>query len=1259
MLALICLFAQILSKKIDLEITTTSVVIYNQSGYQDVYYEISLQSDNGVLLEESNVKIVLFFTTQRTLISNNWIVYSANGKVTGKVAACCNSATSLEAEADGYTTGISEAFSKSYANCFHFHPQNLNTITQFIDNEVSIDYYLINPISNFSLSFLEISGNQVASYRIGTHDSTQLKLYLTFETIFEKKLFITYGDYHTTWVSLKIICNYKHDVTFPDGYPLYANIPFSLSVAVLSYLTGEKSNSGTSYSVEITSTPENSISGTTIINTINDEAIFENLIITQAGDYVIKAKTKGLCEGYIDLTVSPPLALKATLISNSFLSTISVFNVKVEICNSDFSTKVTKYILPLDIKLDSNEKISGTTSTDSVDGEWLFTSLSIHTEGTYIIIAYSSKCTEGKTEEFVIHGLYLKIYLDSDPPIDTNDYFTICVEVYLESDFLTLSIYEEYLVTLTPVPDSIIEGNLIENTVNGVILFSNLRFLDSSIVSFTASSPYASPSSSLELQVKIQYISVTFPNIIPKNTLSIFDLLIQIYDDKEFTVLCEESNLLIEINLETLKGEIVETENKMTIEGQVIIEDINIKTQNQYLYTATGIGLISGKSIEFEIKDIYFDWNLTITEENTVIIEFEEQLLSKLSSTDINIELVDELKCEFKLRNEDYSDIYIFDIIAGETIPEKTQITVNIIKENIISINDHFLNNTEKTGELNLYEYKCPSSDYFDVLLKLCKTCLSPCIECESSIICTKCIENSYLTISKVCDCNLGYSGDICSRNYFHSSIFISSTNQISISFSEPLSEPLMLNDFEAFINLEKTNVNISSQTSKTLNLALDPNQEIEKGSIFTFVYIKNNVTSEYNSLISNKELKGFIYEHKLINISDEYVNILENLGINAPLASSIIFITGSIVISDPVVLGNYINTIEYFYCFYYFGLDIHKTLKIFLRELRAQSQTQNFFHIFFSASDKKKTSQLYDEIGYHSNLVILNAGWNVTILLILLFLLITCSLLKKFFRILNSKFNTFIELFYYNAFLRYWLISYFEIGISSIIAIKFCIYNLTGQIVNASIGCLFLTCQFFMAVLVVCLVFKRNIIGNGKKVEFLKKYGTLFNEFYERGISDWFYYSIMILRKISLMVLSTVNAPQNIAICISFLFSFGNFVYVWSVKPFKMRLLILYNISIELSIIILHIVIFITHNNLADFSKRKSAYICIWVIVAGWLLNGLYLILLVITKVKEYIRSRRVHVKIAAIETYPQSTITEVNKDGNNDEILFYKRQK
>ncbi|OMJ78676.1 hypothetical protein SteCoe_21483 [Stentor coeruleus] len=281
--------------------------------------------------------------------------------------------------------------------------------------------------------------------------------------------------------------------------------------------------------------------------------------------------------------------------------------------------------------------------------------------------------------------------------------------------------------------------------------------------------------------------------------------------------------------------------------------------------------------------------------------------------------------------------------------------------------------------------------------------------------------------------------------------------------------------------------------------------------------------------------------EHKSAKSLDENENLLQALGINSPLISSFVFITGSLVLLDPVVLGNYINTIEYFYCFYYFGLDIHRTLKIFLRELRAQSQVPNFFHIFFNTNDGITTPKLYDEIGYHSNLVVLNIGWNITILIILLFLLLICSLFKKFFRILNSKFNTFIELFYYNAFLRYWLISYFEIGMSSIIAIKICVYHLTGQIVNISISCLFLTCQFFMAVLTISLVYKRNNISdNEQQVEFLKKYGTLFDEFYERGISDWLYYSIMILRKISLMVLSTVNAPQNIAICVSFTFSFG-----------------------------------------------------------------------------------------------------------------------
>lgn len=155
---------------------------------------------------------------QRTLISKNWVVYSSKGKVTGMIETCCNNFVSLVAEADDYTTGISEKINRGQNTCFHFHPLNDDVLTQLIDNEVYIRLYLFDPISNFSLSFTEVSGNKVASYRIGTHSSTQLDLYLIFESAFEKKIFITYGDYHTTWANLKIKCDYQHYVTFPDEY---------------------------------------------------------------------------------------------------------------------------------------------------------------------------------------------------------------------------------------------------------------------------------------------------------------------------------------------------------------------------------------------------------------------------------------------------------------------------------------------------------------------------------------------------------------------------------------------------------------------------------------------------------------------------------------------------------------------------------------------------------------------------------------------------------------------------------------------------------------------------------------------------------------------------------------------------------------------------------------------------------------------------------------------------------------------------------
>ncbi|OMJ78659.1 hypothetical protein SteCoe_21462 [Stentor coeruleus] len=240
---------------------------------------------------------------------------------------------------------------------------------------------------------------------------------------------------------------------------------------------------------------------------------------------------------------------------------------------------------------------------------------------------------------------------------------------------------------------------------------------------------------------------------------------------------------------------------------------------------------------------------------------------------------------------------------------------------------------------------------------------------------------------------------------------------------------------------------------------------------------------------------------------------------------------------------------------------------------------------------------------------------------------------------------------------------SYFEVGMASIIAIKFCIYNILEQKINFEVSFVLLVTEFFIAMIIIGLVYKRNNIEpeDSELDEFLLKYGTLFEEFYNRGISDWIYYPMLILRKISLMVLSTTSIPGNIAIFISGIFSFANLIYSWYVRPYKSKISLIYNIAIEIIILSVHAVVFATHNNLVRFSKHSLALACIWIIFAGWMLNSLYSILSILLRIKEYIYNRKVRVGIEAADTSPVNLVVSSYRNNKfsetSQDIIFSKR--
>lgn len=138
--------------------------------------------------------------------------------------------------------------------------------------------------------------------------------------------------------------------------------------------------------------------------------------------------------------------------------------------------------------------------------------------------------------------------------------------------------------------------------------------------------------------------------------------------------------------------------------GVAKFKDLVIIESNTYILTADGIGVVLSQSSEFFIDISSFSWDVSVNELNILSISFDKMLDVILEESDFQISLSNSINYGFSFSHITNSS-YKLSITSDETILPETQITLDVLKNNLRSNDSYYFDYSSKT--LNLfYVYK-------------------------------------------------------------------------------------------------------------------------------------------------------------------------------------------------------------------------------------------------------------------------------------------------------------------------------------------------------------------------------------------------------------------------------------------------------------------------------------------------------------------------------------------------------------------------
>ena len=377
-------------------------------------------------------------------------------------------------------------------------------------------------------------------------------------------------------------------------------------------------------------------------------------------------------------------------------------------------------------------------------------------------------------------------------------------------------------------------------------------------------------------------------------------------------------------------------------------------------------------------------------------------------------------------------------------------------------------NTSSCTDCINGYEiinYTCQSCNnisYYDNSLKKCTKCKGLCISCISQYNCTECKNNSSVNLQGNCQCNIGYysDNDICVRNQFNVLITINSQNIVTLIFTETLANPLSKNDLQVFVNAMPQTFTIEMQDSSVFLISINYTVNINQGDLLIINFPKP-LTSALNSIMEAQNISISLFSSPLTTITAEIAQVQSYTKVG--MAAGLSAVAGaSIINADPSSLFTFLNSVEIFTYVLIYQLNIDPTLSGLLQAMQTSSKIPNLFQYLISESSGVQLTDNLSNFGLNSNLILINAGQNLIILIgfnLILFACYTMKSIKNHW--INAKIQNVIKSYKYRFYLRYWIQSYLLFTFTSIIGLMYSKLENITQIIDFGLCGIFIVIYY------------------------------------------------------------------------------------------------------------------------------------------------------------------------------------------------------
>ena len=329
----------------------------------------------------------------------------------------------------------------------------------------------------------------------------------------------------------------------------------------------------------------------------------------------------------------------------------------------------------------------------------------------------------------------------------------------------------------------------------------------------------------------------------------------------------------------------------------------------------------------------------------------------------------------------------------------------------------------------------CNNTSYYDPSSKSCLLCTGLCVTCYSIDNCTSCINNSYVASNDSCQCIQGYHEDlICIRNYFYALLTISSTNSVTIIFSEPLELNLTSHDIKVYIGkIEQTAFTLLWIDVYSYLLTVNFSTSIIQGTELT-INFTNTLISSLNSELFSKSLSIYLFGVVTNDLVTEVNTLIEHSknGITSGFASAIGL---SMLNLNPNAFFNFLNAAQIYSYIALYQVEVDPLLIQFLSSISINSMFPSFMTYVIPSDAGQQLNSKFTNFGYNNNIFLLNSGVNISILICIVGILpIICALKIIKNKTISRLVNKTIEQFKFSVFLRFFIQSYLDFLLNSFI---------------------------------------------------------------------------------------------------------------------------------------------------------------------------------------------------------------------------------